>query len=84
MGKAGANLKKTSINLPLWMVEALEDLSKRKSTTVTDIILKYIEQGLGKNGYFSGIGDDTEAVFSKEDIDKIGVGEPLDLNEKVG
>ena len=62
MGKKGSDNKQRSMRFPQWMDMALEELSASKGMTVTEIVVKYVEQGLAKNGYTAGIGDDFDTL----------------------
>jgi len=70
------------VRFPIWMYNAIEEIAKKKGYTFTDVVLDLLRQELNEMGYNMGIGREAgEPVFKKEDIDKIGVAEPLILED---
>lgn len=89
MGQRGSDTVKKSINFGRWMYNAIEEIAKKGGHTFTDVVLDLLRQELKEMGYTMGIGREAveagEPVFKKEDIDKIGVAEPLfEKDTKVG
>ena len=56
MGEKGKKTKQLGIRLPLWMVEAIQEVADNRGFTVTDVVIELLRKELEFEGYSMGIG----------------------------